>query len=355
MPGPPFDEYAERHTPVILNINGSPFHRGKADERLEICGERALETGAWIVYVNAVGGQDELVFDGGSVVVRPDGTLAHHAAMFEEDLLVVDIDGEISSAKERAALARGPRAGLPRVSCSGCATTCARTGSSRSCSDCRAGSTRRSSRSSRGTRSAPGASVRSRCRRPTRRPRASKTPGRWPAGSASGSTSSRSRGVFSGYLDVLQEPFRGTKAGIAEENLQARIRGNLLMALSNKFGSLVLATGNKSEYAVGYATLYGDMAGGFAPIKDVPKTLVYELAAWRNAIGASRDPADPAAGARQAAVGRAASGPEGHRLAPAVRGPRPDRRGVRRGRPIARGHHRRPRPGPEARRPCRRA
>ncbi len=101
MPGPPFDAYAERRTPVIVNINGSPFHRGKADERLRICRERALETGAWIVYVNAVGGQDELVFDGGSVVVRPDGTLAHHAAMFEEDLLVVDVDGEISSAKER--------------------------------------------------------------------------------------------------------------------------------------------------------------------------------------------------------------------------------------------------------------
>ena len=102
MPGPPFDEYAQRHTPVILNINGSPFHRGKADERIEISRARALETGSWIVYENAVGGQDELVFDGGSVVVRPDGSLAHHAAMFEEDLLVVDIDGEISSAQERA-------------------------------------------------------------------------------------------------------------------------------------------------------------------------------------------------------------------------------------------------------------
>ncbi|HEY8116359.1 MAG TPA: nitrilase-related carbon-nitrogen hydrolase, partial [Actinomycetota bacterium] len=101
MPGPPFDEYARRKTPVILNINGSPFHRGKAEERVEICRERALETGSWIVYVNAVGGQDELVFDGGSVVVRPDGSLAHHAALFEEDLLVVDIDGETSSAQGR--------------------------------------------------------------------------------------------------------------------------------------------------------------------------------------------------------------------------------------------------------------
>jgi NAD+ synthase (glutamine-hydrolysing) len=91
--------------------------------------------------------------------------------------------------------------------------------------------------------------------------------------------------VFSSYLDTLSPMFEGTSPGTAEENLQARVRGNLVMALSNRFGSLVLATGNKSEYAVGYATLYGDMAGGFAPIKDVPKTLVYDLVRWRNANG----------------------------------------------------------------------
>ena len=93
---------------------------------------------------------------------------------------------------------------------------------------------------------------------------------------------------------TLADLFAGTAEGVAEENIQARIRGNLLMALSNKFGSLVLATGNKSEYAVGYATLYGDMAGGFAPIKDVPKTLVYELCAWRNALDPAARP-DPRA------------------------------------------------------------
>jgi NAD+ synthase (glutamine-hydrolysing) len=93
-------------------------------------------------------------------------------------------------------------------------------------------------------------------------------------------------GVFASYRSALQDLFADRPSDVTEENLQARIRGNYLMALSNKFGSLVLATGNKSEYAVGYATLYGDMAGGFAPIKDVPKTLVYELAAWRNAQGA---------------------------------------------------------------------
>jgi NAD+ synthase (glutamine-hydrolysing) len=96
--------------------------------------------------------------------------------------------------------------------------------------------------------------------------------------------------IFSEYLAALEEPFRGTEPGTAEENLQARIRGALLMAISNRFGSLVLATGNKSEYAVGFSTLYGDMAGGFAPIKDVPKTLVYELVRWRNARGSGEEP-----------------------------------------------------------------
>ena len=99
--------------------------------------------------------------------------------------------------------------------------------------------------------------------------------------------------VFDAYRRTLADLFAGTDEGVAEENLQARIRGNLLMALSNKFGSMVLATGNKSEYAVGYATLYGDMAGGFAPIKDVPKTLVYEVAAWRNDAGPRRSRRSP--------------------------------------------------------------
>jgi NAD+ synthase (glutamine-hydrolysing) len=292
MPGPPFDEYAHRHTPVILNINGSPFHRGKADERIEICRERALETGSWIVYVNAVGGQDELVFDGGSVVVRPDGSLAHHAAMFEDDLLVVDIDGEISSAQERApwpedleqvylGLVLGLRdyvrkngfeqvvLGLSGGIDSAFVTVLARDALGPEAVRTLAMPSPYSSPESLddATQVATGVGVRL--------------------------DVLEIGDVFSGYLDVLRETFRGTKEGVAEENLQARIRGNLLMALSNKFGSLVLATGNKSEYAVGYATLYGDMAGGFAPIKDVPKTLVYELAKWRNAIGGAQTPPIP--------------------------------------------------------------
>jgi NAD+ synthase (glutamine-hydrolysing) len=99
--------------------------------------------------------------------------------------------------------------------------------------------------------------------------------------------------VLDAYRHTLAELFAGTTEDVTEENLQARIRGNVLMALSNKFGPIVLATGNKSEYAVGYSTLYGDMAGGFAPIKDVPKTLVYELAAWRNATASANGETPP--------------------------------------------------------------
>ena len=292
MPGPPFDEYAHRHTPVILNINGSPFHRGKADERIEISRARALETGSWIVYVNAVGGQDELVFDGGSVVVRPDGSLAHHAAMFEEDLLIVDIDGEISSAQDRApwpedleqvylGLVLGLRdyvrkngfeqvvLGLSGGIDSAFVTVLAR--------------------DALGPEAVRTLAMPS----PYSSPESLDDAKQVASGLGVRLDALEIGDVFSGYLDVLRETFRGTKEGVAEENLQARIRGNLLMAVSNKFGSLVLATGNKSEYAVGYATLYGDMAGGFAPIKDVPKTLVYELAKWRNALEGAETPPIP--------------------------------------------------------------
>ena len=282
MPGPPFDDYAERHTPVIVNINGSPFHRGKSTERLEICRDRALETGSWIVYVNAVGGQDELVFDGGSVVVRPDGTPAHRAALFEEDLLVVDIEGELSSAADRPEWPQDLEQ-VYRGLVLGLRDYVRKNGFGEAVLGL-----------SGGIDSALVAAVAVDALGPEA-VRALAMPSQYSSPeSLEDATEVAGRlgvrldllgidDVFSTYLAALEQPFAGTKSGVAEENLQARIRGNLLMALSNRFGSLVLATGNKSEYAVGYATLYGDMAGGFAPIKDVPKTLVYELVRWRNA------------------------------------------------------------------------
>jgi NAD+ synthase (glutamine-hydrolysing) len=288
-PGPPFDAYAARKTPIVLNINGSPYHRGKAGERIEIARDRALETGAWIVYVNTVGGQDELVFDGGSMVVAPDGTVRHRAAMFEDDLLIVDIEGDRSIAEERPdwpdepediyralelglgdyvrknefeEVVLGLSGGVDSAFVAVLAADALGAGSIRALT--------MPSRYSSPESAEDATEVARRLRIRLEEVAIDE--------------------VFSAYLDALREPFHGTEPGLAEENIQARIRGNLLMAFSNRFGSMVLATGNKSEYAVGYATLYGDMAGGFAPIKDVPKTLVYELVRWRNAQGPGDGP-----------------------------------------------------------------
>ena len=289
-PGPPFDEYARHHVPVVLNINGSPYHRHKIAERLDICRDRARETGAWIVYVNAVGGQDELVFDGGSMVVSPQGELVHRAAMFEEDLLVVDLqrleDGRWSAAAEGEARRwpDGPEE-VFRALVVGLGDYVRKNGFTEVLVGL-----------SGGIDSALTATIAADGLGPEA-VRAMTMPSPYSSAESVEDALEVARRleirideirideIFKSYLSALEDPFRDTTEGVAEENLQARIRGNVLMAMSNKFGAMVLATGNKSEYAVGYSTLYGDMAGGFAPIKDVPKTLVYELVRWRNAQG----------------------------------------------------------------------
>jgi NAD+ synthase (glutamine-hydrolysing) len=298
-PGPPFDAYAGLDVKVIPNINGSPYHRHKTSERLEICRARARETGAWIVYVNMVGGQDELVFDGGSMVVSPDGELAWHAAAFEEDLLVVDLDvpdagegfpGPTVPGTAKPALPDPGRSPWPegpeevyRALVLGLGDYARKNGFREVVLGL-----------SGGIDSALTAVIAADALGPeTVRALAMPSPYSSPESVEDAVEVARRLGVrieeipiddvFAAYLSALEDAFRGTAPDVAEENVQARIRGNLVMAISNKFGALALATGNKSEYAVGYSTLYGDMAGGFAPIKDVPKTLVYELATWRNA------------------------------------------------------------------------
>ena len=282
-----------RKTPVILNINGSPFHRGKADERVEICGSARCETGAWIVYVNAVGGQDELVFDGGSVVVRA-GRIARTPRR--------DVRGGPARRRHRRrdleragapAVARGSRAGVPRASSSALRDYVRKNGFEEVVLGLSGGIDSRWSPSSPPTRSAPGRSARSRCRPPSPRPRASRTRGRWPPGSGSGSTCSRSRTCSRPTWTPLRGTFggrqgrgrRGEPAGAdprqpADGDLeplrlpgpghrqQERVRGRLRDAVRRH-------------------------GGGFAPIKDVPKTLVYELARWRNAAGAAEPPPIP--------------------------------------------------------------
>jgi NAD+ synthase (glutamine-hydrolysing) len=280
LPGPPFDAYGG--VSFVANINGSPFDVGKVHDRNGVLADRARETGAWIVYVNAVGGQDELVFDGGSLVMAPDGTVVAWAERFEEDLLVVSLEDarvggprwpegaeEVYRAIELGVRDYVLKNGFREVAVG----------------------------LSGGIDSALVATIAADALGPEA-VRALAMPSAYSSpGSVEDAVEVARRlgvrldtipidEVFEAYRSALAGVFAGTEEGVAEENLQARIRGNQLMALSNRFGSIVLATGNKSEYAVGYATLYGDMSGGYAPIKDVPKTLVYELCAWRNARAA---------------------------------------------------------------------
>ena len=290
----PFDEYARTGPRVVLNINGSPYHHGKGKERLEIARERSQQTGAWFVYVNAVGGQDELVFDGGSMVVAPDGTVVARGAMFREDLVLVDIrdaddDTRTFAPTDQPAWPTGPE-DVYRALALGLGDYVRKNGFREVVMGM-----------SGGIDSALVATLAADALGPDAvRLLAMPSGYSSPESTQDATECARRLGVridvvpiadaFDAYRRALADLFAGTEEGVAEENLQARIRGNLLMALSNRFGSMVLATGNKSEYAVGYATLYGDMAGGFAPIKDVPKTLVYEIAAWRNANGPGEPP-----------------------------------------------------------------
>jgi NAD+ synthase (glutamine-hydrolysing) len=287
-PGPPFDAYARERTPVIVNINGSPYHRGKTSERLDVCAARARETGAWIVYVNAVGGQDELVFDGGSMLVSPTGELTHRATTFTEDLLVVDLippqgggAWTVQRGPEREPWPQGPEE-VYRALALGLRDYAWKNGFREVLVGLSGGID--SALVATLAADALGAGV--------VRAVAMPSPFSSPESLEDARDLSTRLGirleivpieaVYRAYLEALAPSFEGMAEDVTEENIQARIRGNILMALSNKFGGLVLATGNKSEYAVGYSTLYGDMAGGFAPIKDVPKMLVYELARWRN-------------------------------------------------------------------------
>jgi len=276
-PGLPFEEY--RGVPIIANLNGSPYHRGKADERLDVLRARAAETGAWIVYVNAVGGQDELVFDGGSLVVAPDGSVACRATRFQEDLLVVTIeDGELR-ADDRPAWPDEPE-DVYRALQLGTGDYVRKNGFGGVVLGL-----------SGGIDSALVATIAADALGPDA-VHALAMPSMHSSQGSLDDAAEVARRLGIGFDDVpITDVYRAFEAqlsprdvvqGLAAENLQARIRGNDLMAYSNRFGWLVLATGNKSEYAVGYSTLYGDMAGGFAPIKDVPKTLVYDLCRWRN-------------------------------------------------------------------------
>lgn len=270
---------------VLLVPNGSPYHLDKEDVRIDMLRERIRETGIPAVYLNMVGAQDELVFDGGSFVLDARGELVARMPQFVEQTAIVEFDGarplrgeiaprESVEAQVYAALVLGVRDYLNKNGFPGAiiglsggvdsalvlAIACDALGE--------------------------------------QRVRAVMMPSRYTAGISTSDAAEMARRVgvrydeiaigpmFDAFRTSLSAEFAGLREDATEENIQARIRGTLLMALSNKFGSLVLTTGNKSEMAVGYCTLYGDMAGGFAVIKDIAKTLVYRLCRYRNAATA---------------------------------------------------------------------
>ena len=306
---------------LIVNINGSPFHAGKAAYREKMIGTRAADNGLFVAYLNMVGGQDELVFDGSSLVCDMTGEVIARGPAFAEDLLVIDLDieavfrsrlrtplsrkenptilREVGEARtehvsdyhavDRAALGpaamapvMGPAEEVYHALVTGTRDYIRKSGFSRALVGLSGGIdsalTATVAADALGPENVVGVTM----------------PSRY---SSEGSVSDSKEladnlGIdcwvvpielaHLAFTDMLEPYFEGTTPNVAEENVQARIRGNVLMTISNKFGWIVLTTGNKSEMAMGYATLYGDMAGGFAVIKDVPKTLVYELCRWRN-------------------------------------------------------------------------
>ena len=274
---------------VIVNINGSPYHHGKGQERQGLLAARARENGAAFVYVNMVGGQDELVFDGQSLAVAADGTLVARGAQFAEDLVVFDLGpGGRSLPGTEACLAREMDAAeeVYAALVLGAGDYLAKNGFRGACIGLSGGID--SSLTAAIAADALGPEAVLGVLEPSEftSPESIDYAQRLAANLGIATVTIPINDVQAALLTALSPVFAGTPWGLPEENLQARIRGTILMAISNKTGRIVLSTGNKSEMSTGYATLYGDMAGGFAVLKDVPKTLVYQLSAWRNRAGA---------------------------------------------------------------------
>jgi NAD+ synthase (glutamine-hydrolysing) len=311
-PTGPIITQANAGAELVVNINASPFYAGRLRERETMLATRAADAGVPLLYVNLVGGQDELVFDGASLLFDEGGHLVARSPQFVEDLLVVDV--EVRPAFRRRLLdprGRVPAPSLPEVHVSDAhlaeRATVARVAAplppvqevyealvlgtrdyvaKNGFTDVVIGLSGGIDSSlvaaiavdALGADHVVGVLM----------------PSRYSSGGSVADSEALAANLgirtssipieaaHTAFLDMLAEPFEDTEPGLAEENVQSRIRGTILMSLSNKFGWLVLTTGNKSEMATGYATLYGDMAGGFAVLKDVPKMLVYALARDRN-------------------------------------------------------------------------
>ena len=310
-PGGPAREQALSGASVLLNISASPYHKRKGAFRERMLGVRASDYGCYVVFCNLVGGQDELVFDGHSVVFDPEGALVARAAQFREDFLLVDLYPDQSLMQrlhdprprkenpERApevikVPTQRPAAVEPveaRIEPSlseegevleglvlGLGDYFRKNGFSRAVLGLSGGIDSSLAAAvaveALGSQNVTGVLM----------------PSRYTSDLSNSDAAALAKNLgidtqtvpigpaFDAYREMMEEAFKGLPEDVTEENLQSRIRGNILMALSNKFGWIVLSTGNKSEMSVGYSTLYGDSAGGFAVIRDVPKTLVYGVA-----------------------------------------------------------------------------
>ncbi len=277
---------------LVLVPNASPFERDKAAQRDALMAERSRETGVGIAYLNVVGGQDALVFDGASVLADGGGNVHPAAQAFAEHWLVADYDAamrKFTHVQWPAETDESRESQAWRAIVRGIRDYCRKNGFRTAWLGLSGGID--SSLVLALAVDALGAD----------NVTAVRMPSRYTAGLSNDLARQQCDvlGVrllalpieqpFKAYLDTLHEAFTGKAVDVTEENLQSRIRGALMMAMSNKFGGLLLTTGNKSEYAVGYATIYGDMCGGYAPIKDLYKTEIFALSRWRNAATAREE------------------------------------------------------------------
>ncbi|MCY4363032.1 MAG: NAD+ synthase [Gammaproteobacteria bacterium] len=279
-------EAAQAGAELLININASPYHTDKATVREELLRRRAVEHNIAIIYVNLVGGQDELVFDGGSLVADGRGEFVFKAPQFEQGLYLVDLERPRGRLVLEAGSPQSPPLGFNesvyRALTLGVKDYVSKNGFKGAVIGLSGGIdsalTLAVAVDALGPENVEVLLMPSRYTADMSVEDAQDMAGR--LGVACHIVSIEK--PFSAFSEILAPIFKDLPVDTTEENIQARCRGLLLMAVSNKTGKLVLTTGNKSEMAVGYATLYGDMAGGFAPLKDVPKILVYELSRWRN-------------------------------------------------------------------------